>query len=514
MGIAAKLGAVDPSCSLGPANQHGFIRGLSVLLLLWGLISAAPAAAFGFAEVQALAAERALEPHQPRSLPDNSPLRRLGYDDYRQIQFNPDAALWRDRPFQIQLFLPGFLHTTPVRLNLVRNGETAPLPFAGRWFQFQNRPLNLSRLNPGGYAGFRVHHPINQHDRFEEFLVFLGASYFRAVGRDQFYGISARGLAINTAAAAPEEFPDFTEFWLVQPEPNAESFTWFALLESPSITGAFAFTVTPGTTTTMVVRKTLYPRVDLPDVGVAPLTSMFMFDATNRAFFDDYRNAVHDSDGLLIAPKEGTPIWRPMTNPGRFQISTFARNQALGRFGLMQRRNQFAQFNDDEARYDLRPSLWVEPLNDWGEGHVELVEIPTLVEYLDNIVAYWQPQGGLRAGEVYTFEYRMHWGSEPAAAGRIVDTAAGDSVNHDDRTFVIDFTGGRQLANNLEAVRILASTSAGEITGVSGTLVQATGHYRAYVRFAADDAEQADLAVSLEVSGQPWGEQWHYRWTR
>ena len=484
------------------------------LMLLLGPLWAVSAAGFDYEQLEALAAERASQPHQQPSIPDNSPLHRLGYDDYRQIQFNPEAAIWPDRPFQLQLFLPGFLHTTPVRIHLIESGEVQPLPFDGRLFQFQGRPLNLTRLNPGGYAGFRVHHPINRLDRLEEFLVFLGASYFRAVGRDQFYGISARGLAINTAAAAPEEFPYFTEFWLVQPEPGAESLTLFALLESPSITGAFAVTVAPGNTTTMEVRKTLYPRVDLPDVGVAPLTSMFMFDATNRSFFDDYRNAVHDSDGLWVAPQEGAAIWRPLTNPGRFQVSSFAQNQTLHHFGLMQRRNQFAQFNDDEARYDLRPSLWIEPLNDWGDGQVELVEIPTLVEYLDNIVAYWQPQGGLRAGEVYTFEYRMHWGAEPTEPGRIVDTAAGDSVNHDDRTFVIDFAGGRQLADQLGNIRVLASTSAGQITGTSGTLVQATGHYRAYVRFDAGDAEQADLAVSLELSGQPWGERWHYRWHR
>lgn len=489
----------------------------ALLVFVFGLISPVSATPFSFAQVQALAAERATQTHRPRTLPENSPLRRLGYDEYRQIQFNPEFAIWPNRPFQLQLFLPGFLHSTPVRLNLVVDGQSQPLPFDGREFQFQNRPLNLSRLNPGGYAGFRVHHPINQPDRFEEFLVFLGASYFRAVGRGQFYGLSARGLAINTSARAAEEFPDFTEFWLLQPQPNAEHWVFYALLESPSITGAFAFEVTPGAATHMVVHKTLYPRVDLPDVGVAPLTSMFMFDATNRSFFDDYRNAVHDSDGLHIVPAKGQAIWRPLANPARFEVSKFADKQPPSSFGLLQRRQNFAQFNDDEARYDRRPSLWIEPLNDWGDGHVELVEIPTLVEYHDNIVAYWQPAGGLKAGGVYHYHYRMHWGTKGPATGGIVDSAAGRSVNHDDRVFVIDFAGARQhpeLANDTANVRIRASASHGEITDVSGTLVPATGHYRAYVRFAEGHAERAELEVSLEVSGKAWGEVWRYRWTQ
>jgi len=494
------------------------VQALVLGLFLFSLNSAlAQAPPFGFSDVQALAAKRASVAHQVRALPDNSPLRRLGYDEYRLIQFRPEAALWPDRPFQMQLFVPGFLHTRPVRLNVIQQGAVQHFPFDGGLFQFQNRPLNLSRLNPGGYAGFRVHHPINQPDRFEEFLVFLGASYFRAVGRDQFYGLSARGLAINTATTAPEEFPYFTEFWFAQPEPDADTLTLYALLESASITGAFAFSVHPGETTTVTVNATFYPRVDLPDVGVAPLTSMFMFDGTHRAFFDDYRPAVHDSDGLFIQPAQGQAIWRSLANPARFEVSSFADAAPPKQFGLLQRRQSFAQFNDDEARYDRRPSLWIEPLNDWGDGHVELVEIPTLVEYLDNIVAYWQPTGGFKAGAVYHFDYRMHWGPDTPTSGRIVDVSAGRSVNHDDRVFVIDFAGARQspeLAANSEQVRIHARTSAGQINEVSGTLVAATGHYRAYVRFDEGDAERADLEVFLEVSGQPWGDVWRYRWSR
>lgn len=506
---AGKLGP-RPSCPR-------CVQSLVLTFMLCGVISVAQSESFALADVQALAAERATQPHQVHTLPEDSPLRRLGYDDYRQIQFRSEAALWQDRPFQLQLFLPGFLHTTPVQLNLITQGEVEPWAFDGRLFQFQNRPLNLSRLNPGGYAGFRVHHPINRPDLFEEFLVFLGASYFRAVGRDQLYGLSARGLAINTATTAPEEFPYFTEFWLEEPEPDADTLRFYALLESPSITGAFAFSVEPGDTTTMTVNATFYPRVDLPDVGVAPLTSMFMFDGTHRTFFDDYRPAVHDSDGLFIQPAQGQAIWRSLANPARFEVSSLTAAAPPKQFGLLQRRQDFGQFNDDEARYDRRPSLRIEPLNDWGDGHVTLVEIPTLVEYLDNIVAYWQPAEGFKAGEVYYFDYRMHWGPNRPTSGRIVDVSAGRSVNHDDRVFVLDFAGARQapeLAANPDQVRIRARTSAGKINEVSGTLVAATGHYRAYVRFDEGDADRADLEVSLEVSGQPWGDVWRYRWSR
>jgi glucans biosynthesis protein len=459
---------------------------------------------------------------------EDNPLRSLTYDDYRRIVFKPEAAIWANSalPFQLQLFHPGFLHTRPVGLHLVSDGMARRLAFTTDLFNYHDSPVDVGQLNASGYAGFRVHHPINTADRYEEFLVFLGASYFRGVGKDQFYGLSARGLAVNTVGEGDEEFPVFSDFWIERPDAGSDEVIIHALLDSPSVTGAYQFTVLPGDQTRIEVDAHLYPRRDRPRVGIAPLTSMFLFDATNRTLVDDFRTAVHDSDGLYIHQANGERIWRPLANPPSVDVSSFGTTDTQPKsFGLLQRHQAFDRCNDNEARYDKRPSLWIEPLGDWGTGHVELFEIPTVVEYQDNIVAYWQPLEGLQAGKEYHYRYRMHWGDvspfEPTQ-GRVIETAAGSTVGSKERTFVIDYrviddSHGQNMANlnsDPDAVRISATTSAGNITSVSGTLVEATGHYRAYVKLDPGQASLAELRVTLEVDGKPWGETWLYRWTR
>lgn len=458
----------------------------------------------------------------------DNPLRSLSYNDYRHIAFDPQAAVWRDEglPFQLQLFHPGFLHTQPVGIRLVDAGGSRTLPFSSDYFDYHASlgPIDLAAA--GGFAGFRVHYPINTRERHEEFLVFLGASYFRAVGGGQFYGLSARGLAVNTIGPGGEEFPRFSDFWVEKPEAGSEHILIHALMDSQSVTGAFHFRVDPGDATRMDVDATLYPRVDIGRAGIAPLTSMFLFDATNRDHFDDFRSAVHDSEGLQIRQANGETVWRPLSNPLTLQVSSLAATTPAG-FGLLQRHQEFVHFNDDEARYDKRPSLWIEPRGDWGVGRVVLVEIPTVEETNDNIVAYWQPDAGLKAGEAYRYRYRMHWGQDSPISpeqGRITNTAigavplydSGGAVSGDERVFVVDFSDGDRIPDVLsdpDAVAISATTSTGTITDVSGTLVEATGDYRAYIKLDPAAAELAELRVTLEVAGRPWGETWLYRWT-
>ncbi len=475
--------------------------------------------AFSFTWLQEHARELALEDYSPNTMAAGNPLASLGYDEYRRIVFDPDAAIWsgEERPFQLQLFHPGFLHTTPVAINLVEEGRARRLPFSTDLFSYDNSSIDPDGLDAGGHAGFRVHHPINTPERYEEFLVFLGASYFRGVAEGQFYGLSARGLAVNTAGPGSEEFPRFSEFWVERPESDSDDIIIHALLDSPSVTGTYRFTVMPGEQTLIDVESSLYPREDMAHVGIAPLTSMFQFNATNRAFFDDYRNAVHDSDGLQIMQANGENIWRPLANPAQVQVSSFGTNsEAPEGFGLLQRRQGFERFNDAEARYDKRPSLWIEPVGEWGEGRVELLEIPTLDEFHDNIVAYWQPSDVLVPGGDYHYRYRMHWGQgSPVASeqGRVVNTAIGPEINSDELLFVIDFSNGGQIPD-ADAVRIHASASEGEITFAGGTLLDATRDYRAYVRFDAQDARLAEMRVTLDVGGEQWGETWLYRWTQ
>ncbi len=457
--------------------------------------------------------------YSPESMDADNALRTLDYEDYRRIAFDSEAVLWADeaRPFRLGLFPPGYLYTTPVDIHLVAGGTARRVQFTTDLFDYEDSPVAIDETDAGGYAGFRVHHPINTPERSEEFLVFLGASYFRAVGKDQVYGLSARGLAVDTVGPGSEEFPHFSDFWIERPDPDADELIIHALLDSPSVTGAYQFTVVPGERTRIRVDATLYPREDMAHVGIAPLTSMFLFDSTNRARFDDFRNAVHDSGGLQILQANGEQVWRPLSNPRTVQVSSFGSGMPTG-FGLLQRHHDFNHFNDDEARYDKRPSLWIEPLGDWGAGHVELVEIPTDTETNDNIVAYWQPARALEAGNEYRFRYRMHWGRRSPRApeqGRIVDTAA--ATENGERVFVIDYSAGRRIPDirsDPDAVRIRATTSAGTITEANGTLVEATGRYRAYVKLDPGEASLAELRVTLHVGDRQWGETWLYRWTR
>jgi len=499
--------------------------GLLAALLLAGAAPQGYSAAQPFSQdwLQEHARELSAQAYEPATMAADNPLRDLSYDQYRSIRFDPDAAIWGDDglAFELQLFHPGFLHTTPVSLHQVDDGEARRLAFTPEVFDYRDSPLNTDQIDAGGYAGFRVHHPINRSDYYDEFLVFLGASYFRAVGKNQLYGLSARGLAVNTVGDGDEEFPRFSDFWIERPDAGSEEIVIHALLDSPSVTGAYQFTVRPGEQTLMDVEANLYPRRDMAQVGIAPLTSMFKFNATNRSDFHDYRKAVHDSDGLQILQADGEPIWRPLANPAQVEVSSFgATPDRPAGFGLLQRRQGFERFNDAEARYDRRPSLWIEPLNDWGEGRVELLEIPTGDEFHDNIVAYWQPSETLKAGREYRYRYRMHWGQGSPAApeqGRVIDTAIGTEINSDETLFVIDYSGGGQIPgidSDPEALRIRATTSAGEIRFAGGTLLDATGDYRVYLRLDAEEASLAELRVTLEVDGKQWGETWLYRWTR
>lgn len=468
------------------------------------------------------ARELAAQPFEPATIDADGPLARLDYDDYRRITFQPSAAIWarEQRNFSLDLFHPGFIYNTPVNINLVVDGVSRRVLYDTDIFRYDDEVAEAQHAEAPGYSGFRVYHPINSDQRYEEFLVFQGASYLRATAKDQIYGLSARGLAINTARPEGEEFPTFTDFWIERPDVETDHITVHALLNSESTTGAYTFYVSPGDSTIIDVDATLFPRRDIEHYGIAPLTSMFLFDATNRSRFDDFRSAVHDSDGLHIQLSNGEQVWRPLANPQRLQASSIKASSPQG-FGLMQRHQDFTHFNDSEARYEKRTSLWIEPLEDLGEGHITLIEIPTRQEVHDNIVAFWQPAEPLRANQRHDFKYRMHWGAEVPYAvpeGLIVETGRGAALNHEgDHVFVIDYTDGDKIPNilsNPESVEIRASTTAGAITDTSGGLVEANGNYRAYIRMNPERADQAELRVTLHIDDEQWGETWIYRWNR
>ncbi|VXA91448.1 Glucans biosynthesis protein G [Luteimonas sp. 9C] len=436
------------------------------------------------------------------------------YDQYRDFRYRQDRALWRDVPgvdFQAQFFHRGFLFKPRIEIHVVEGDQARPLPFSTALFDYSPNPTPALD-DTLGFAGFRLHAPLNSREYFDELCVFLGASYFRAVGKGLAYGLSARGLALGSGDPGPEEFPVFRAFWLHRPEVGSAAITIDALLDGPSVTGAYRFRIEPGEDTVFEVDARLFPRVDLPHAGIAPLTSMYQFDAADRTGIDDYRPAVHDSDGLGLWTGTDEQVWRPLHNPASIQHSGFQDASPRG-FGLMQRKRAFDSFEDAEAGYEKRPSAWVEPLDDWGRGEVHLVEIPTADEYQDNIVAFWRPAAPLQAGSESRWRYRLHWTAakrwKPALA-HVVATRIGARPGEDRaiRLVVVDFDQG-DAGSEVPQLEVTASTGR-----IANPVVHARpgGGWRVGFEFAPAGAS-SELRTRLHRGGAAVSETWLYRWS-
>jgi glucans biosynthesis protein len=424
---------------------------------------------FDFEVLQFRAKSLAAQPYAERKTRVPDALRKLSYDQYRDLRFNPDSAWWRrDRlPFQLQFFHPGFIYTRTVQISEIVDGKVELIRYDKDLFNFgANRGLGSI---PGdmGFTGFRIHHQLNNPSYFDELAVFQGASYFRALGQGMRYGLSARGLALNTAEPAGEEFPVFEEFWIERPADKGKDITVYALMDSPSVTGAYRFIITPGPATVMDVKSTLYRRKDVAVFGVAPLTSMFWFGETTSNSHDDLRPEVHDSDGLMIQRGNGEWIWRPLSNPKSVRVAAFSDDNPRG-FGLVQRDRKFESYEDLEAHYHERPSLWVEPTSSWGKGDVRLVELPTPNETEDNIVAFWVPASLPPPDQPVHFNYKLHWfiegkGGRTPPAGFATSTRIGRSATHEPELvrFWVDFTGN-YLRNQKMVPDITANVSVGD----------------------------------------------------
>ena len=449
--------------------------------------------------------------------------KNLSYDQYKALVFDTKKALWADsdRAFQMDFFHPGLYFPRPIEINIVEGDSARTLGFDLSLFKRHEQfPLELveGAGDPAlGYSGLRLRHELRKPGRFEEFMVFQGASYFRAIGTSQSYGLSARGLALNTGDEQGEEFPEFTRFWVEAPTADATTVTVHALLDSPSTTGVYSFRITPGKPAKVAVEATLYPRTDLEHVGIAPLTSMFLFDQTNRARFDDFREAVHDSEGLLIWNGAGEMLWRPLANPSSLQVSSFVDESPRG-FGLMQRAREPEDFADLEALYHNRPSLWITPSQDWGNGAVTLVEIPSDKEIYDNIVAYWRPRAPLAAGTEHSFNYAMSWGGEPEdkrPVSRVLNSRIGKGYDKETAYVIVavDFDDHELFAEDLEAITKFVSTNRGTVS--EGILQKnpGTGGVRLAFKFEPGEAELAELRVQLVKDGKSLSEVWLYRWT-
>ncbi len=450
----------------------------------------------------------------------------LDYDGYRLIQFMPDHGAWADDSsgYQIHAYHAGWLYTEPVRLFEVADGMATPLDFGVDDFQYLDAAVrDAVAAEFPGVAGFRVNYPLNRPDAWDELVSFLGASYFRSLGRDNVYGASARGLVLNSWRDGPEEFPRFSEFYLEKPQPGAP-LTINAVLDSPSVTGAYRFVITPAgeaeQATAMEVTARLFFRTDVAEVGIAPLTSMFLFAEANRGDFDDYRPQVHDSNGLLVERESGEVMWRALNNAASLGNSYLWENNPRA-FGLYQRGRDFESYQDSGAHYERRPSLRVEPIGAWGQGSIRLIEIPARLEADDNIVAFWIPSDPVKAGESREFSYRLLWGdlNPDAATGHVVETRGGQGgVSGVEnaaslRKFVVDFKGG-ELDAIPEGTPLDILAQAGGGTIVSSTLnhISENGVWRLALDVETEGTAPLELKAYLVGMGRKLTETWLYQW--
>jgi glucans biosynthesis protein len=425
---------------------------------------------FNIDHVAGLAKKLAAEPFKPpQPVPDF--LRQLSYDDYRDIRFDPEQSLWKDTGsnFQVQLIHPGLLYTHAVAINTYDAEGIHKVAFSPKLFSYGRNKFADKIPTDLGFAGFRLAYPLHKKDEYNHVVVFAGASYFRAVAKNQVFGLSARGLAIDTGLSSGEEFPTFTEFWLERPTPQARAMKVYALLDSQSLTGAYEFIVRPGERTVVDVKARLFERKRAKELGIAPLTSMFLYGEEKPRPPGDWRPEVHDSDGLLIASSTGEWIWRPLMNPGKLQLSYFELDNPRG-FGLLQRDRKFSDYEDLETRHELRPNAWITPVGNWGKGHIKLVEIPSAKEGNDNIAAYWIPRNLPPVGQPIEVAYRIHFQSEDpleGASGRVTATRVGTGDKQELRRFVLDFDG-----NKLRSLPANAPLKAIISVGQEGQLVQ------------------------------------------
>jgi periplasmic glucans biosynthesis protein len=486
--------------------------------------AARPVEPFTFETVQKIAQDRASKPYRERSTALPDVLAKLNYDQYRDIRFRRTSALWYDHAmFEVQFFHRGFQFDRRVNIFELVNNQVRAVPYNPAMFEFGKQVPPVKLPAELGFAGFRIHYPLNTPTYKDEVLVFLGASYFRVLGRNELYGMSARGLAINTASEGGEEFPYFTDFWLLRPDPQQRSLTIYAVLDSPSVAGAYQFEVRPGSTTQVQVSGELYPRRAIEKIGIGALTSMYLYgeNSTGRRF-DDFRPEVHDSDGLQTQLGTGEWAWRPLVNPHQLRVNRFMDEHPRG-FGLVQRDRDPTHYQDPEAFFQLRPSYWIEPLGDWGKGGVELVEIPTDEEIHDNIVAYWVPEAKVQPNKPIPFSYLLsaysHSNARPPG-GRVIATRTGGILAGPNgqalpnvRRMVVDFAGG-DLDDLYAAQPVQAQISAngGEVDEVTVQRLPQSATWRVAFKLKTTGEKPADLRCYLTLYGEALTETWTYLW--
>lgn len=488
-----------------------------ILLLQPGCVTAMERRQVTYDSVREVARDLAASEYAPEQayLPDA--FRQMDYDAYRHIRFRPDQALWlsEELPFQVQLFHRGYLYQDPVFIHEFTDSHVQELPYVRDFFRFENLEIDQSPKRGSGYAGWRLHAPLNADHYFDEVIAFLGASYFRAVGANQSYGISARGLLLPHADGEPEEFPAFVRFWLQKPSPDSRTLTALALLDSPSLAGAYQFRITPGKTTRVDVLVSLYPRKPVQEIGLAALTSMFYFGENTHPRPDDFRPEVHDSDGLSLEYADRQYHWRPLNAPARERVSRFDATHLVA-FGLYQRDRDFRHFLDEESRYERRPSVNVRLGTGFSGGQVLLRELPPDKEFSDNIVAAYVPGDSLEPGKSYQFDFSMSWGSFPVPTGisEVLQTRHGSDLHRPDmEVFLVEFSLPEALLSaELEPDAFVSSNA--EIGRIHLNIDREAGTVRAHLNVIPTADGDVRLSLRLLNAGKSVSEKWVYVWSR
>jgi len=482
-----------------------------------------PAAAFGFDTLLERAAALAMAPYSPPPRPNPEIVQQIDYDAWGSIRYRPERALFAEdgSPYPVTFFHLGQFFQKSVKMHQVEQGVAREVLYRADYFSMPNHSIARQLPEDTGFAGFRLQESRSRSDwRSQDWIAFLGASYFRAIGALGQYGLSARGAIVDCAEPTPEEFPDFTEFFLEGGAGEGEPVLVYALLDSPSLTGAYRFSIRRTQGVVQDIDAALFLRKDIRRLGLAPLTSMYWYSETEKRRREDWRPEVHDSDGLAIWTGSGERLWRPLVNQPFAVTSSFSDQSPRG-FGLQQRDRQFENYLDG-VNYEKRPTLWVEPLNDWGPGSVQLVELPTDDEIHDNVVAYWRPQEPARAGSRYRLQYRLHWLEDepyPAHCARCVATRIGrggqpgrprpDGVYK----FSVEFAGAAldPLWGDTVKAEPVVTASGGTLSGAFLEPVPGTRRWRVLFDLAPQGRDPVELRLYVRGNGDALTETWLYQ---
>jgi len=508
--------------TLGAAALGGFsLPGLA--LAAADALHLGPARAFSHEALieRARLLAKALYSPAPRIMPDV--VQQIDYEAWGQIKFKPERALFANGPalYPATFFHVGQFFQKSVKMHVVEDGKTREILYSSDYFDMPQDSIARKLPEKTGFAGFRLQESRQRDDwRTQDWVAFLGAAYFRTIGALNQYGLSARGVIIDAAEPIPEEFPDFTEFYIQGAARAGEPVIVYALLEGPSLTGAYRFELLRTDGVVQNVEAHLFLRKDVTRLGLAPLTSMYWFSESEKRRLEDWRPEVHDSDGLAIWTGSGERLWRPLINQPFAVTSSFVDNNPKG-FGLSQRDRSFENYLDG-VNYERRPSLWVEPLDGWGSGSIQLVELPTDDEIHDNIGVYWRPQEPAKAGNAYTLRYRLHWLADepyPAGVARCVATRIGRGGQPGKPRpkgvykFSVEFAGAAldPLWGDTVKAAPVVTASSGVIKDAFMQPVPGTRRWRALFDLIPEDNKPVELRLFLQGNGEALTETWLYQ---